>query len=70
MTAAEPSEFKLRHREPATRERVAAWLRLRLQAQREGKCDAVVTYYLERGSGSRAFDRARELFHLAARCAP
>jgi len=63
MTAADLSEFKRRHGEPATPERVAELLRMCLQAQRDGKCDAVVTYCLDKKAGSRAFDLARELFH-------
>ena len=66
MTAADASEFKLR----ATPERVAGWLRMCPQAQRAGKCDAVVTYYLDKRSGRRALELACELFHSACECVP
>jgi hypothetical protein len=62
MTAGEASEFKLRHGDPASPERIAEWLKFCLQAWREGKCDGVVTYCLDKQSGSRIFDLARNLF--------
>ncbi len=62
MTAGHAGEFKLRHGEPASPERMAEWLRFCLQAWREGKCDGVVTYCLEKQAGSRVFDLARDLF--------
>ena len=42
---------------------MAEWLQMCLEAQRDGKCDAVVTYCLDKSSNSRAFNLARELFH-------
>jgi len=62
MTAGHAAEFTLRHGEPASPERMAEWLRFCLQAWREGKCDGVVTYCLEKEPGSRVFDLARDLF--------
>jgi hypothetical protein len=62
MTAGDASEFKLRHGEPASPERIAEWLKFSLQAWREGKCDGVVTYCLDKQPGSRVFDLARDLF--------
>jgi hypothetical protein len=62
MTAGDASEFKLRHEDPASPERMAEWLKFCLQAWREGRCDGVVTYCLDKQSGSRIFDLARDLF--------
>ena len=62
MTAGDASEFKLRHGEPASPERIAEWLKFSLQAWREGKCDGVVTYCLDKEPRSRVFDFARDLF--------
>lgn len=62
MTAGDASEFRLRHGDPASPERIAQWLRFCLVAWREGKCDGVVTYCLDKRAGSRAFDLTRDLF--------
>jgi hypothetical protein len=62
MTAGIEAEFRLRHGDPATPERIAEWLRMALQAWKDGKCDGVVTYCLDKGPHSRSFDLARELF--------
>jgi hypothetical protein len=62
MTAGDAGEFKLRHGDPASPERMAEWLRFCLQAWREGKCDGVVTYCLDKKPHSRTFDLARDLF--------
>jgi len=62
MTAAQPSEFKLRHGEPASPERINQWLRMCLAAMREGKCEGVVTYCLDKGGDSPVFPLARDLF--------
>ena len=62
MTAGDASEFRLRHGDPASPERIAEWLRFCLQAWREGKCDGVVTYCLDKQPRSRIFDLARDLF--------
>ncbi len=66
MTAGDASEFRLRHGGPASPEHIAQWLRFCLVAWREGKCDGVVTYCLDKRAGSRAFDLARDLFGLFA----
>jgi hypothetical protein len=63
MTAGDAGEFKLRHGEPASPERMAEWLKLCLEAWREGKCDGVVTYCLDKQPHSRIFDFARDLFN-------
>ncbi len=62
MTAGQAAEFKLRHGEPATPERIADWVRMCLQAQRDGKCDAVVTYCLDLQPRSATFDLVKKLF--------
>jgi hypothetical protein len=62
MTAGQAVEFRLRHGDPASPERMAEWLKFCLQAWREGKCDGVVTYCLDKQPGSRVFDLARDLF--------
>jgi hypothetical protein len=62
MTAGDASEFRLRHGDPASPERIAEWLKFCLQAWREGKADGVVTYCLDKQTGSRIFDLARDLF--------
>jgi hypothetical protein len=62
MTAAVEDEFRLRHGDPATPEQIAEQLRISLQACREGKCDGVVTYCLDKQPESRTFEGARKLF--------
>ena len=39
------------------------------QAMRDGKCDGVVTYCLDKGSGSRMFDLTKEVFLNARKTA-
>ena len=63
MTAADAGEFRLRHGDPATPQRMADQLRLSLVAFGEGKCDGVVTYCLDKRPESETFPLARELFH-------
>ena len=62
MTAVQPVEFRGRHGLPGAPENIAQWLRMCLEAQRAGKCDAVVTYCLDKSPGSRAFDLCLDLF--------
>jgi hypothetical protein len=62
MTAGDVGEFRLRHGDPASPERIADWLKFCLQAWREGKCEGVVTYCLDKQPGSRIFDLARDAF--------
>jgi len=62
MTAGDIKEFGERHGDPATPERVAEHLRLSLQAWRDGKCDGVVTYCLDKRPPSRTFPLAQKLF--------
>jgi hypothetical protein len=63
MTAGDAGEFKLRHGDPASPERMAEWLKFSLEAWRGGKCDGVVTYCLDKQPHSRVFDLARDLFN-------
>ena len=60
MTAGERGEFKMRHGEPASPERIAEWVKMSLQAWREGQCDGVVMYCLEKSRGSAVFDAVRK----------
>jgi hypothetical protein len=62
MVAGDEQEFRQRHGEPATPERIAEWLRMSLRAWQDGKCDGVVTYCLDKRPQSRTFPLARELF--------
>ena len=62
MTAASADEFKLRHGEPASPERIADWLSMSLQAWRDGQCDGVVTYCLDKSVESQTFSLAERLF--------
>jgi hypothetical protein len=62
MTAGDAPEFRLRHGDPASPERIAEWLKFCLEAWREGKCDGVVTYCLDKQPHSRIFDCARDVF--------
>ena len=55
MTAAQVEAFRLRHDNPASSQRMADWLRMCLEAGRDGKCDGVVTYCLDKGAGSEFF---------------
>jgi uncharacterized protein YfiM (DUF2279 family) len=62
MTAAQKEEFRLRHGDPATPQRIAERLRISLQAWRDGKCDGVVTYALDKGPQSPTFPAVQKLF--------
>jgi len=62
MTAAQPIEFKLRHSEPASPERISQWLRMCLDEMQKGKCDGVVTYCLDKGTNSPTFPLVQSLF--------
>ncbi len=62
MTAGDAQEFKLRHGDPATPERIAAWLNMSLQAWQHGQCDGVVTYCLDKRPQSGTFRLAKKLF--------
>jgi hypothetical protein len=62
MTAADMHEFQLRHGNPATPERIAEQLQVSLQAWRDGKCDGVVTYCLDKGPRSQTFPLVQKLF--------
>ena len=62
MTAGDASEFRQRHGDPATPERIAEWLRMSLQAWRDGKCDGVVTYCLDKRPQSQTLPMAQRLF--------
>lgn len=62
MTAASADEFKLRHGEPASPERIEEWMRMSLQAWQERQCDGVVLYCLDKTRESKVFPRAQQLF--------
>jgi hypothetical protein len=62
MTAANADEFRLRHGNPATPDRIAKQLRISLQAWRDGKCDGVVTYCLDKRPESPTFSSVQRLF--------
>ncbi|MHB8053779.1 MAG: hypothetical protein ACYDH3_00795 [Candidatus Aminicenantales bacterium] len=62
MTAANEFEFRRRHGDPATPERIAEWLQMCLRAQQEGKCDAVVTFELNLRPNEPIFNLVRGLF--------
>lgn len=62
MTAGSPEEFRLRHGEPGSPERIAGWLRMCLQSWRDGQCDGVVTYCLDKQPQSRLFPLASSLY--------
>jgi hypothetical protein len=63
MTAGDEHEFRLRHGDPASAERIAGQLRLSLQSWRDGKCDGVVIYCLDKGPRSTTFPLVRKAFH-------
>lgn len=63
MTAGDEYEFRLRHGDPATTDRIAQQLQVSLQAWRDGKCDGVVTYCLDKRPQSQAFPPVQKLFH-------
>jgi hypothetical protein len=63
MTAGTLSDYQKRHGEPATPQAVADLLRVSLQAWRDGKCDGVVTYCLDKRPGSKVFEAVKEAFH-------
>lgn len=63
MTAAQPIEFRLRHGDPVTPQRIARQLRLSLEAWQAGKCDGVVTYCLDKTPQSPEFPLVEQLFH-------
>ena len=61
MSAGDKQEFKLRHGDPATPERIAEQLRISLEAWRDGKCDGVVTYCLDKQPESQTFPLVQKL---------
>lgn len=64
MTAANETDFRMRHGDPATPERIAGLLRVSLQAWRDGKCDGVVTYGLYKHQPqSPVFRALQKVFH-------
>jgi hypothetical protein len=62
MTAAQPIEFKLRHGEPASPERISQWLRMCLVEMQMKKCEGVVTYCLDKATNSPTFPLVQKLF--------
>jgi hypothetical protein len=65
MTAAQDIEFRLRHGEPASSERIASWLQMCLQACHEGECEGVVSYCLDKTPKSPVFPLEQKLFRSA-----
>lgn len=63
MTAGDAGEFRLRHGDPATPQRIAEQFRLSLQAWRDGKCEGVVTYCLDKRPQSQTFPLVQKLLH-------
>jgi len=63
MTTGNESDYRVRHGEPATPERVGGLLRVSFQAWRDGKCDGVVTYCLDKRPQSTALPPVRKVFH-------
>jgi hypothetical protein len=61
MTAGDAQEFRLRHGEPVTAQRIADQFRLSLEAWKNGKCDGVVTYCLDKRQESQTFPLVRAL---------
>ena len=62
MTAADIGEFRQRHGNPASSERITDWLRMCLKARREGKCDGVVTYCLDKSPQNLVFPPVAKVF--------
>jgi len=62
MTAVNPQEFKMRHGGEPTPQRIAEKLSVSLQAWRDGKCDGVVTYCLDKTPRSPSFALVQKLF--------
>jgi len=62
MTAGVEYEFRLRYGDPATPERIAEWLRMCLTAWRDGLCDGVVTYCIDKGPESQTLPLAKALY--------
>lgn len=62
MTAAQPIEFKLRHGEPASPERISQWLRMCLDEMQNRKCEGVVTYCLDKSTNSPTFPLVQKQF--------
>jgi hypothetical protein len=62
MTAAQPIEFKLRHGEPASPERISQWLKMCLDEMQKQKCEGVVTYCLDKAANSPTFPLVQKLF--------
>ncbi len=62
MPAGTLSDYQKRHGDPATPQAVADLLRVSLQAWRDGKCDGVVTYCLDKHSDSKTFPLVQEAF--------
>jgi hypothetical protein len=62
MTAADAGEFRLRHGDPVTPDRIAEQLHISLQAWHDGKCDGVVTYCLDKRPASTTFGAVQKQF--------
>ncbi len=62
MPSGDLAEFEQRHGAPATPARVAAFVRFSLDACRAGHGSGVLTYCLDKSSGSATFDAVRRAF--------
>lgn len=62
MSAGSEHEFRLRYGDPAAPERMAQLLRMCLEARRDGLCDGVVTYCLDKGAESKTFALTKALY--------
>ncbi|MHB8900933.1 MAG: hypothetical protein ACYC6Y_19470, partial [Thermoguttaceae bacterium] len=62
MPAGTLSDYRKRHGEPATPEAMANLVRVSLEACRQGKCDGVVTYCLDKSPTSKTFPLVAEAF--------
>ena len=67
MTAGTLSDYRTRHGEPATPRSVASLLRVSLEAWRDGKCDGVVTYCLDKSPDSPTFPLIQRAFWESGR---
>jgi hypothetical protein len=70
MPAGSASEFRHRHGDPATPERIAGQVGLSLQAWQDGKCDGVVTYCLDKRPKSSVFPLVKKLFREYGKKSP
>lgn len=61
MTAGQKEQFMKQHGEPSTPERIASWLKMCLDAMKDGLCDGVVTYCLDKSEKSDTFPLVKQI---------